>query len=137
VTEGDWGESRKFHDVHAVHILDHTMRHGVHDVCVSTRGADASHPDHASAVLDTACGLSVAGSAWWESYQRLLASLALDSAVRSTPVSETFRFGDGREVTCAEAYEFPAVLCGKPLMLRSCVVPGDLSFLLAHVPDVR
>ena len=93
-------------------------------------------------VVDTACGLSVAGRRWWDDYYAFLGTLGLDKLVKKIPIRETYRFGDGAEVETSEAYEFPVVLCAKPMMMKTCVVPGNLSFLIGrefyepHLPEI-
>ena len=65
-------------------------------------------------------------------YFAFLHTLGLDKLVLKVPIRETFRFGDGAEVETDEAYEFPAVLCARPMMIKSCVVLGSLSFVVGR-----
>ena len=92
----------------------------------------SGHPDHARAIIDTACARSVAGSAWTKDYLQLLDTLGLRQKVREGTVQEQFRFGDGRVVNATRELFLPAVVCGVPRMIRCCEVPGNLSLLLGR-----
>lgn len=70
--------------------------------------------------------MSVCGSVWLDDMCRLR------DVVGKEPISETFRFGDGRAVMSSERYTIPIVLGNLALRIPVCIVPGELCLLLGR-----
>ncbi|CAE8634312.1 unnamed protein product, partial [Polarella glacialis] len=81
-------------------------------------------------IIDTACALSVAGDAWWNSYKADLAAYNLLKHAHEQPSVEPFRFGDGGILTAQLAVVAPAVIANTPLEVFFCVVPSQTLGLL-------
>ena len=81
-------------------------------------------------VLDTACRMSVGGSAWFDDYKSKLADLGLLDYVKEEPERERYRFGDGRIVKSYKKATFPIVMCGQPLLATCSIVESDTLGLL-------
>lgn len=99
-------------------------------VCVAKNQAD--HKDGAMGVIDTACGMSVCGSSWFDDYLLRFDTCRLRDAVEREPISETFRFGDGRAVVSSERLTIPVALRNMAIKIQVCVVPGDLCLLIGR-----
>lgn len=70
------------------------------------------HKDSGMGVIDMACGMSFCGSNWFDDYLRRLerCRCRLRDAVEREPISETFRFGDGRAFISSERFTIPVAL---------------------------
>ena len=84
------------------------------------------------AVLDTACGSTVCGTEWFDSYVEQISDsdkqkihLVGESGVNS------FKFGAGPVIYSVGTYEIPVVLAGKHVMLKTDVVPTEVPLLLS------
>ena len=89
--------------------------------------------DHLKGVVDTACVISVMGDVWWEAYLEVLTEIGIEHLVEREEIQEKFRFGDGGTLMSYEAFRFPAVVAGMPVMVRACVVKSEkLSLLLGR-----
>ena len=83
---------------------------------------DILSSESAYGAVDTACGLSLAGSPWWEDYLQLLQACHLEDRVTVRPCFERFRFGGGQLVTACEQIRAPVVIAGVPMMITFCIV---------------
>ena len=86
--------------------------------------------DSGVGVLDTACRMSVSGSAWLDDYKSKLADLGLLDYVKEEPERERYRFGDGRIVKSYKKATLPIVMCGQPLLATCSIVESDTLGLL-------
>ena len=72
--------------------------------------------------MDTACGLSLAGTQWWQDYLRILQACQLEDRVSIRPCFERFRFGGGQTATAKTQVKAPVVIAGVPMLITFCIV---------------
>ena len=78
-----------FNDVKIVHIVSEHFEKPISHQVLTTEGiAMNRHPDHRMGVVDTACGLSVAGRRWRDDYYAFLGMLGFDKLVKKIPIRE-------------------------------------------------
>ena len=84
------------------------------------------------AVLDTACGSTVCGVEWFDSYVEQLSD---SDTSKMTHVAgkgaSTFKFGAGPLIYSLGTYEIPVCLAGKKVMLKTDVVDCEVPLLLS------
>ena len=84
------------------------------------------------AVLDTACGSTVCGKDWFQSYTDQLSER---DQVRVEQVGQkgcaSFKFGAGPVIFTEGTYQIPVHLAGKDVMLRTDVVDCEVPLLLS------
>ena len=82
------------------------------------------------AVLDSGCTKSVTGEMWLDEYLQTLSEQdKLQVSERSN--DETFRFGDGAEVTSSKLVKFPVVIGSQKILLRQMLLKMSFLFSLA------
>ena len=82
------------------------------------------------AVLDSGCMKSVTGEMWLDEYLQTLSEQdKLQVSERSN--DETFRFGDGAEVTSSKLVKFPVVIGSQKILLRQMLLKMSFLFSLA------
>ena len=81
------------------------------------------------AVLDTACGSTVCGKQWFDSYINSVGSDGIKQV--AGPSNCSFKFGAGPVVPSSGAFEIPVTMAGVDLMLHTDVVECDIPLLLS------
>ena len=81
------------------------------------------------AVLDSACSSTVCGEIWLENY---LNSLDHEDRrkIKRFIGQKTFKFGGGERLKSKGEYNFPAVIAGKEVTIKTDVVESDIPLLL-------
>ena len=102
-----------------------TLFTGYDPVNLSTFASEAQH----CAVLDTACGSTVCGVDWFETF---ISQVNPDGVQQVGPAgSASFKFGAGPVLDTLGTYEIPVVLAGVNINLRTDVVNSDIPLLLS------
>ena len=83
-----------------------------------------------SAVLDSACTSTVAGTTWMQCFIDTLSPEARSSIKREAG-SKIFKFGGGEICKSIESVEFPCKMAGKNVRIRTDVVNADIPLLLS------
>ena len=97
----------ELHTVQSVHHLEpEVLQTGLYQPGEISRG-----------IVDTACALTVAGSTWWNQYQKILDTLSLSQYITVDPCCEYFRFGNGATSRSSQKVKAPAVIAGQPQLL--------------------
>lgn len=83
-----------------------------------------------SAILDTACTKTVCGEMWFRCYCKYLSD-ELRNKVKMYEQRSIFKFGDGKRVISLKQAVIPAVIAGKNIFIRVCIVPSEIPLLLS------
>ena len=83
-----------------------------------------------SIVLDSGCSKTVCGSEWLDSFMDTLTTKE-KSSINKRESCSVFRFGDGRRMESQKCVDFPCVLAGKSIRIKTDVVACNIPLLLS------
>ena len=82
------------------------------------------------ALIDTGAPATVCGRDWYTSFEKSL-SKEEKASIMEEKTEQIFRFGDGKPVRPISVKIIPIRICGKDILLRTCVVENDIPLLLS------
>lgn len=102
--------------------------------------SDYDHPKHLpglvaeswnAAVLDSGATKTVCGRSWYNTFIESLSETDVKK-VKTSPVSNVYRFGDGNEVTSTQTATIPAFLGLREIGISTDIVEKDIPLLLSR-----
>ena len=118
-------KNEKVNETEEVKITEVVLFTGSDKQNMKVLGRESSN----KAVFDSACSSTVAGRAWFEVYLDKLQPDFRKHVKYSTGIKK-FRFGAGEILKSLFEVEFPAIIVGKQVTIKSSVVESSIPLLL-------